>query len=112
MLAAIRWVVGFVLVLVVSVPINGLLISATWGWFVSPITGAKHITITEGVGLAVFCSIIGTVATAHLKEWGVGEATDDWQVIAAKNLGASIGVGVLGPLVTLLFAWLWHTFVL
>jgi len=105
MLVAIKWGIGFVLLLVVSVPINGLLISATWGWFVSPITGARQITISEGIGLALFCSIIGTVATAHLKEWDSGDTTGDWRVIAA----AAIGVGVIGPLIMLAWAWVWHT---
>jgi hypothetical protein len=110
MLAAIKWGVGFVLLAAVSVPINGLLISATWGWFVSPITGARQITISEGIGLAIFCSIIGTVATAHLKEWDFGDATDDWRKIAAKAVGAAIGIGVVGPILVLAWAWAWHTF--
>ncbi|MEJ0019001.1 MAG: hypothetical protein WDN25_21065 [Acetobacteraceae bacterium] len=110
MLAAVRWGLSFVLVLVVSIPINGLLISATWGWFITPITGTREISIAEGVGLAMFCSIIGTTATAHLKKWDFAEDGGDWRAMAAKLLAAMVGIGVIAPLVTLAVAGAWHNF--
>ena len=108
MLSAIKWGVGFVIVLIISTPINGLLISATWGWFIAPITGARQISIAEGIGLAIFCSIIGSVATAHLKEWDFSKDTDDSRVIGARATWALIGAGIIGPLIGLMFAWAWH----
>ena len=108
MLAALMWGAGFVLLIVVSAPINGLLISATWGWFIVPITGARQISIAEGIGLALFCSIMGTIATAHLKEWDFGEATGDFRTNCFKVIVTLVGVGIVGPIIGLGLAWIWH----
>jgi hypothetical protein len=108
MLAILGWLLGFVLVLLISIPLNGLLISATWGWFVVPITGAREISITQGVGLAMFCSIIGTAATAHLREWKIDNEETDWTKTAGVAFGKVIGVAVIGPILVLALAWIWH----
>jgi hypothetical protein len=56
MLESLKWAGVFLALTVVSIPLNGLVISASWGWFVSPITGARPITLVEGVGLSIFLS--------------------------------------------------------
>ncbi len=111
MLAALKWVSGYALTIIISVPVNGLLISATWGWFVVPATGARQIGIAQGVGLAIFISIVGIIATAHQIKYDFGDEKDPARV-AARGLGKVIGGGILGPLATLAIAWAWHTFVM
>lgn len=110
MIFAIRWALGILMVLVISVPINGLLISTTWGWFIVPITGARTISVAEGVGLAMFCSIIGSVATAHLTKWDFDFDGESWGSVAGTMAGTMLIVGVAAPLFGLTWAWIWHTF--
>jgi len=64
MLEVFKWVMTFVIVMLVSIPLNGLVISATWGWFISPITGSRQITLAEGVGLSIFLLVAGSAVTA------------------------------------------------
>jgi hypothetical protein len=41
-----------------SIPINGLVIVTTWGWFIVPIFDVREIGLAEAVGLSIFASII------------------------------------------------------
>lgn len=106
MMSGIAWGTSFILLTIVSIPLNGLLISATWGWFVVPIVGARNISIAEGIGLSFFISVAGSVATAHLPRAHASDAS------ATALFGQAIGVGIVGPIIALSLGWVWHTFVL
>jgi len=111
MLAVLKWGVGFALVVIVSVPLNGLLISMTWGWFVIPATGARAISIAQGIGLSIFLSIAGSVATTSLRKFDLDGETEP-RAVAAKALGMMISVGIIVPVCTLVIAWAWHAFLM
>lgn len=108
-LIAAAWGSGFALVLAISVPLNGFLISAEWGWFIAPITGVRQISVTEGVGLSLFCTTIGIIATAHLKKWDFGDDAATYGFAGALMI-AMVMVGIIGPLCGLATAWAWHSF--
>lgn len=103
MLEVSKWVLTFIIVMLISVPLNGLVISATWGWFVSPITGARHISLTEGVGLSIFLSVAGSAVTASIADRLYGSE-------APSNRYALIIRSVVGPVTGLIWGWLWFTF--
>lgn len=111
MLGAVKWVLGFGLVWVVSIPVNGILTSTTWGWFVVPATGAREISISQGVGLSMFLFIAGTVVTSHVARFEVAE-NEDTKSVATRALGKAIGVGLLAPAATLAVTWVWQAFFL
>lgn len=66
MLAALGWGLGPI-AFIISLPVNGLLLAATWGWFVAPITGAREISVAEGFGLGIFIGVAGLMVTAPFK---------------------------------------------
>ena len=109
MLGIFVWAVGYVLTFLVAIPLNGLLISLAWGWFVAPILGSRGISIAEGIGLSFFLSIAGAVATSHLNKPAADGETDP-RKIAANTLGQMLGVGVAGPALAIAMGWAWHTF--
>ncbi|MBV8914883.1 MAG: hypothetical protein JOZ05_17825 [Acetobacteraceae bacterium] len=103
-------VFGFGLPFLLLLPINGILLSALWDWFLSSVTGLRHISIAEGVGLAMFFSIVVSGA----KTWEgseIYEPGDTALAVMAKGAGAFLGAGVLGPALVLALAWAWQQFV-
>ena len=106
--AAVKWVLGYGIALAFSIPLYGLLISATWNWFVVPVTAARSITISQGLGLSIFVSVIGSAATRPLKEWKFDDGSGGIRRIAARGLGAVIGIGIAAPLLMLMVAWVFH----
>ncbi len=109
MLTALKWGTGYVVVWLISIPVTGLLISATWDWFVSPIIGIREISLSEGVGLSLFIGVAGYAATVHLQKFTIEGETDPSK-IAWKGLTKFIGAAIFGPLLSLVIAWFWHTF--
>ena len=109
MLEVLGWVVSYVLTFLIAIPLNGLLISLAWGWFVAPILGTRSIGIAEGIGLSLFFSIAGNVATAHLNKPAPNGETDP-RKIAAATLGKMLAIGVGGPIIGIALGWMWHTF--
>ena len=65
MRSAMIWLVGYSLALVVAVPLRGLLISLTGGWFVPPVIQARGITIAEGIGLSLLGSSWHGLSTSY-----------------------------------------------
>lgn len=102
------WVLAYAVVWLVSMPLEGLVISASWDWFVAPITGAQTIGVVQGIGLAIFLSIAGAAMTGAPSKMAF-DAEKSIPDIAAAGLRKMIGVGILGPLVGLAAAWIWHT---
>jgi hypothetical protein len=92
----------------IGIFIRGLCISVTWGWFIAPVTGWRQISTVEAVGIAIFFSIVANQdkpKEPNYKEMSVQEASVD---VAMTTFAYSI----VGPLITLLYAWLWQTFLM
>jgi len=106
MVSALKWVIGFGLVWLMSIPINGILISQTWGWFVVPATGAHEISIAQGIGLSIFLTIVGRLVSTS-PDKSIFEGINSPEAIATKGLIVAIVSGVLGPLLVLVIAWIW-----
>jgi hypothetical protein len=108
-LKALGWGSTFALIWIVSIPLRGLLISATWGWFISPIFGVRPISISEGIGLVIFFS-------AMISLTGLSQASErtyrDSSVrrIGAMLLGRAVALGITAPFLGLITAWVWHVF--
>lgn len=107
--AIMKWAFALALLWLVSVPVNGLLICATWNWFVVPATGARQIGIAGGVGLSMFLVFAGSMATGHLARFDSNSEPRTPPTVAAVFVKA-ISVGVVSPLCGLAIAWVWHTF--
>lgn len=107
-LTAVGWVFAYGLLFVVAFPIYGMLVAYEWGWFVGPIIGEREITVVQGIGLGMFITTAGIIATAHLKKWEAPEG--DLNATLAAGVGDVIAVGIVTPLGTLGVAWLWHNF--
>lgn len=109
MLRILTWVLGFLLLWLVSVPVNGLVISSTWNWFIVPVTGAKTIGIAGSIGLSMFLTFAGAAATGHLARFD-SSPEPAIAMTAASLFVKTISVGVVAPLCGLAIAWVWHTF--
>ena len=91
----------------VAIYVRGLVISFTWLWFIVPITGWRAISIVEGVGLSIFCSILTNNATKTKEQKSPKEEknTRYFFILVGKAYGQ-----ILISLVLLGVAWLWFTF--
>src|ERR1700733_8633366 len=67
------WILAYALIVVLSFPVMGLVLSQSWNWFLAPIAGLRAISITEGIGLSMFLAIVGTIITLPLT---TGETAD------------------------------------
>ncbi len=108
----VRWVLVFVIGFI-GIPLNGAVLSALWGWFVVPVTGARQIGIAEGVGIVTVAAFLGRIATAHMRKVPLKEETPadvDWNEFSKRGLGVSLNFAILSPLGTLVFGWIVHTF--
>jgi hypothetical protein len=95
--------------LLVAAPIHifirGLCISLTWGWFIAPVTGWRAISIVEGVGISIFFSVI------LCEMMGKGMTSDESQPKSILDFASMIfGRMIIGPLISLLYAWGWQAF--
>jgi hypothetical protein len=106
-----KWIFGFALVSIVSVPVYGLLISATWAWFIAPIFGIREISMAEGIGLSFFVTALMFPSISGNLTLKPG-VDDGIRTIAAKGLGQAIGQGVVAPVLLLSLAWVWHLVVM
>lgn len=106
-----KWTLGIALVVVVSVLLNGLLISVTWGWFIAPIFRTRDIDIPEGIGLSIFLSIILPLRSNPAAKDEFKADMEPWE-IAARGLARVVGSGIFAPIFVLIMAWAWHTFVM
>ena len=91
------------LILIVSVLINGVLISAMWGWFVAPVLRLQNISIPEAIGLSMFVSIFTNRPKPFKRSDGVTH-----EEAVADLIGYFLEVGVMTPLFGLALAWVWH----
>lgn len=103
MLIAAVYLFSFLVVL----PLNGVVISATWNWYVAPVTGFRDLGFANGVGLAMFWSALsGQVAATQNKVQQDGP-DDLWGICYML-----LGIGVIGPLMGLGVAWIWHVLIM
>ena len=111
--AVAAWIVAFGLLIAMSFPITGLVISESWNWFLAPITGLRVISITEGIGLSLFLTVVGTIITLPIRKWENNyDPNDSLNMIAAKGLGKTVALLVFIPLGWLAGAWVWHAFII
>jgi hypothetical protein len=95
------------LVVFLTIPVNGLLIAATWAWFIVPIFDVRQISVTEAIGLSIFVFAIlpGQPIPKSIPEPGLSQNAQ----LIKSALGA-INHQLIRPLMALLFGWAWHTF--
>lgn len=92
----------------VGIFFRGLCISATWGWFIAPVTGWREISISEAVGIAIFFSIFASAQStskAQYEDKSLGQIT-------MNAIAQSVGMNILAPLTVLAIAWFWEAFFL
>ncbi len=76
-----------------SIFVRGLCVSATWRWFVTPVTGWRTISVTESVGVSIFFSVLVGPKPIDQSKYEGKTVTE----ITGRMLGAVIGDGFLGP---------------
>jgi hypothetical protein len=96
----------FSIAVMLSIPINGFVIATTWGWFIVPIFEVREISLAEAVGLSIFASIISQPRPFNLSK---NTGDDDSTVMVWRMIG-NMASQVFGPALTLMGAWVWHTF--
>ena len=97
----------FVLAMLMSIPINGYVISVTWAWFIVPIFDVREISLVEAVGLAIFASVILPVrAIPNYSK----ENNEDDAALIVRMIGMAASQVFVAPALTLMGAWFWHTF--
>lgn len=94
------------LVMLVGIAVQGWAISLTWGWFISPVTQWRAISLAEGVGLAMFASIIRPSSAASFSKSMVENLTPS-QIIWMGSFRA-----IVMPLIGVAMAWVWYRFVI
>lgn len=81
---------------IVSVLMNGWVLSILWGWFISPLFGLPPLSVASAIGLALI--------------FGMFMRTDNLNEDKTKNLGEMIvflvAQAVLSPLFTLFVGWI------
>jgi hypothetical protein len=101
------------LIVLLSVPVMGLVVSQSWNWFLAPIAGLRAISLTEGIGLSFFLGIVGTIITLPLRKWESDDKPGDSPgMILVRAVLKMAGLFVFGPLAALSGAWVWHTFII
>lgn len=107
------WFLVYGVVVLIGVAVTGLVLSASWTWFVAPITGLRPISISEGIGLMFFLGTVGTIITAPIRKWDFkSEPGESMSAIAVRGFGSILALGIFGPLAGLIVSWAWHTFVI
>jgi hypothetical protein len=107
------WILAYALIVVLSFPVMGLVVSQSWNWFLAPIAGLRAISVTEGIGLAMFLAVVGTIVTLPLRKWEPDtKPGDSTNIIVVRALSKLAGLLVFGPLAGLAGAWVWHAFII
>jgi hypothetical protein len=107
------WILAYALIVVLSLPIMGLVVSQSWNWFLAPIAGLRSISLTEGIGLVMFLTVVGSFVALPFRKWENDNKPDDsLNMIAFRGLSKVVGLVVVGPLAGLAGAWVWHTFII
>jgi hypothetical protein len=90
-----------------SIPINGMVISIIWGWFIAPIFNLREITISQAVGISIFISLFTTPGMTKNAE---RKATTNEASAIQEAISLTITRLFLIPIGTLVIAWIWRTF--
>jgi hypothetical protein len=88
---------GLLLAKLLVIPINGLLISLTWNWFIVPVLGAPTVNFVEGIGFSIFWSLFyRRPPTLDQPD------SDDFDWLEALD-------PIIGPpIMIFICAWIWH----
>jgi cell division protein FtsW (lipid II flippase) len=78
------------LLVVISVLLEGVVISFFWRWFIIPIFGVQPITIAEALGLALFAGMFTNKKATSNKD----ETTSLSTVLAVSFLSPLLALGV------------------
>ena len=100
---------GVALVTVLQFAVASLLIKALWNWFIVPVSGAHSIDFFESMGLYIVIGVLIQFVTI-LGPRNDNIAGDTFNQQMLFTLRHSAKVAVLGPLISLFAAWVWHTF--
>ncbi len=87
-----------------GLPLNGFAISTTWNWFISPATGARPLTIFEGLGLYLFAGLI----LAYTKTPDINPKKEDGTTYITAIASRCFGV----PVCYLIGSWMLHIFMI
>ena len=106
MLDAVKLIFGYVVTFIIAIPLNGLLVSVTWGWFVAPVFGFREIGVAESIGLTLFLRL----AAASIYQPNLEKEKEEKGLkgVAAEALGKAIGAGIVQPIIGLGLAWVFH----
>lgn len=97
--------------LLLSIPVNGVLLAATWAWFIVPIFNVRQISVAEAIGLSIFLSVVLSVGPqARLGPKPAPEPGEDKEAYVARMVWTVVNQHLSFPILCLLFAWLWHVF--
>jgi hypothetical protein len=100
------WILALVLIVVISIPVTGLVVSADWNWFLAPIAGLRAISFTEGIGLSLFLALVGTIITMPLIKWEPdANPGDSPNIMMFLFLVRWSGWVFFGPLIGLAASW-------
>jgi hypothetical protein len=98
----------FIAGLALAIPVRGLAISLNWTWFVSPALHLPEISLLQGIGISIFLTVLtapGMYGPLKLTEGAEKEGSTKagWDDLFIY--------GILGPLLLIVLAWLWHIFI-
>ena len=91
-------VLGFFLVVALSVLLDGWALSLLWGWFIVPTFNAPELTLAPAIGLALVVRYL----TTHFEQ-----PEDDDPV---ENLIRAIVHAAVKPMMALAIGWIVHSF--
>lgn len=92
-------VVSFIVLIAVSIVLNGWVLSFLWKWFISDIFGIQALTVGQAIGVSMTVSFL-TYRASTSKTKG---SEFDWSAI--------IGQALISPFITLAIAALVKTFI-
>lgn len=84
---------GTIFAIIVSVLLNGYVLSVLWGWFIVPVFGLPALSIPVAIGLALVVSFL-------TKDVTIDDSSDK------QNAGKKLVVIMLRPLLVLFTGWI------
>ena len=85
---------------IVSIILNGWVLSILWSWFIAPLFGLPLLSITTAIGMAIVIRLL------------TYQYSDDMfkNKSMSELIGAVIGHSIFGPLLVLFIGWIVHCF--
>ena len=90
---------GFIVVIVLSVIMNGWAISTLWAWFVVPIFALPTLGIAQAIGLSCLVGLFRQSSTNSDKAKDTTDA-----------LATALGQALVTPVITVGLGWVIHLF--